>query len=102
MHRDDLCIARDFRREVLHEPRMTRGARWILMRTGALAIALGLAQAMAGSAHAQGFGSAAVANVGPPELALFPSAAALQDRLEEQGWMLRGQGTFVLQGNGKF
>lgn len=48
------------------------------------------------------FGSAASANLGPPEAALFPSLAALQDRLEEQGWMVRGQGTFVLQGNAAF
>jgi high affinity Mn2+ porin len=51
---------------------------------------------------AQGHGSAAVANVGPPEAALFPDLAALQDRLEEQGWMLRGQATFILQGHPRF
>jgi high affinity Mn2+ porin len=53
-------------------------------------------------AAAQGFGSSAVANVGPPEAALFPDLAALQDRLEQQGWLLRGQATFVLQGNARF
>ncbi|MFC7538274.1 hypothetical protein ACFQU2_00835 [Siccirubricoccus deserti] len=57
---------------------------------------------VAGPATAQGYGSAAVANVGPPEDALFPGLAALQDRLEEQGWMLRGQATFVLQGHPGF
>ncbi len=51
---------------------------------------------------AQGYGSAAVANIGPPEAALFPDLAALQDRLEEQGWMLRGQATFILQGHPAF
>ncbi len=57
---------------------------------------------LAGQATAQGYGSAAVANVGPPEAALFPDLAALQDRLEEQGWMLRGQATFILQGHPRF
>jgi high affinity Mn2+ porin len=51
---------------------------------------------------AQGFGSPGVPNVGPPEAALFPDLAALQDRLEEQGWLLRGQATFVLQGHPRF
>jgi len=46
--------------------------------------------------------SPAVANVGPPEDALFPRAAALQDRLEERGWMVRGQSTFILQGHPRF
>src|SRR3954451_10443473 len=32
-----------------------------------------------------------VANVGPPEAALLPGLAALQDRLEDQGWLLRSQ-----------
>lgn len=48
------------------------------------------------------FGSAGVANVGPPEEALFPDLAALQDRLEAQGWMVRGQATFILQGHPRF
>ncbi|MCW8087591.1 carbohydrate porin [Sabulicella glaciei] len=43
-----------------------------------------------------------VANVGPPEAALLPGAAALQDRLEDQGWMVRGQATFILQGHPAF
>jgi high affinity Mn2+ porin len=51
---------------------------------------------------AQGYGSAGVANIGPPEAALFPDLAALQDRLEAQGWLVRGQATFVLQGNTRF
>ncbi len=59
--------------------------------------------APAGSVLAQGsFGSPAIANVGPPEAALFPDLAALQDRLEEQGWLLRGQATFILQGHPRF
>ena len=59
---------------------------------------------LAGPALAQTgrFGSAGVANVGPPEDAIFPNLAALQDRLEEQGWMVRGQATFVLQGHPAF
>jgi len=48
------------------------------------------------------FGSVAVPNIGPPEAALFPDLAALQDRLEEQGWMVRGQATFILQGHPSF
>ena len=51
---------------------------------------------------AQGFGSSGVPNVGALEAALFPDLAALQDRLEDQGWLLRGQATFVLQGNAGF
>ena len=54
------------------------------------------------AAGAQGFGSAGTANVGPPEDALIPSLAATQDRLEEQGWLLRGQATFILQGHPRF
>lgn len=69
---------------------------------GALAGAVLALLSLAGPAGAQGYGSAAVANVGPPEAALFPDLAALQDRLEEQGWMLRGQATFVLQGHPRF
>lgn len=52
--------------------------------------------------QAQSFGSTGVANVGPPADALFPELAAIQDRLEEQGWLLRGQATFVLQGHPRF
>ena len=48
------------------------------------------------------FGSAGVPNIGPPEDALIPSLAAKQDRLEEQGWIVRGQATFILQGNAGF
>ncbi len=62
---------------------------------------LSLLLAPAGAA-AQGYGSAAVANVGPPGEALFPSLAARQDRLEEQGWLVRGQATFILQGHPRF
>jgi high affinity Mn2+ porin len=54
------------------------------------------------AAWAQGFGSVAVPNVGSPSEALFPDIAALQDRLEQQGWLLRGQATFVLQGHPRF
>ena len=49
-----------------------------------------------------GLGSPGVANVGRPEDALIPSLAAKQDRLEEQGWIVRGQATFILQGNAGF
>ena len=49
-----------------------------------------------------GLGSPGVANIGPPEDALIPSLAAKQDRLEEQGWIVRGQATFILQGNAGF
>ncbi len=57
----------------------------------------------AGPAAAQGgFGSPAVPNVGAPGEALFPDLAALQDRLEQQGWIVRGQATFVLQGHPRF
>ncbi|GAA0569234.1 hypothetical protein GCM10009416_04450 [Craurococcus roseus] len=62
---------------------------------------LGLAAA-AGPASAQGFGSPGVQNIGPPSDALFPDLAALQDRLEEQGWLLRGQATFIWQGHPRF
>ena len=48
------------------------------------------------------FGSAGMPNQGPPEAALFPDLAALQDRLEDQGWMVRGQATFILQGHPAF
>lgn len=51
---------------------------------------------------AQGFGSPGRPNVGPPEEALWPGGAALQDRLEEGGWIIRGQSTFVLQGHPAF
>jgi high affinity Mn2+ porin len=46
--------------------------------------------------------SPGVPNLGPPEDALLPDLAALQDRLDEQGWLFRGQATFVLQGNAGF
>src|SRR3954454_18206121 len=69
---------------------------------GAIARAALALLGLAGPAGAQGYGSAAVANVGPPEAALFPELAALQDRLEEQGWMLRRQATFVLHGHPRF
>ena len=68
----------------------------------ALAPAALLVVAPAAPAAAQGFGSPGVPNVGPPEAALFPDLAALQDRLEEQGWLLRGQATFILQGHPRF
>ena len=64
--------------------------------------ALPLLAALPVAAAAQGHGSAGVPNVGPPEAALLPNLAARQDRLEEQGWLLRGQATFVLQGTPDF
>jgi high affinity Mn2+ porin len=48
------------------------------------------------------FGSAGTPNVGDPSEALIPSLAAKQDRLEELGWMIRGQATFILQGQAGF
>jgi high affinity Mn2+ porin len=53
-------------------------------------------------ATAQGRGSPGVPNVEPPEAALFPDLAVLHDRLEDQGWIVRGQATFVLQGHPAF
>src|SRR5215210_2687993 len=49
-----------------------------------------------------GYSSPSAPNVGPPEAALLPGLAALQDRLEEQGWIVRGQATFILQGHPGF
>jgi hypothetical protein len=49
-----------------------------------------------------GYGSPGVVNVGAPEAALFPDLAALQDRLEQAGWLVRGQATFILQGHPAF
>ncbi len=70
---------------------------------GALLAAVLAFAAPTGPAAAQGgFGSPGVPNVGPPEAALFPDLAALQDRLEERGWIVRGQATFVLQGHPAF
>lgn len=57
----------------------------------------GLAAAQTGR-----YGSVGTPNIGPPEDALIPSLAAKQDRLEEQGWMIRGQATFILQGQAGF
>ena len=72
-------------------------------RTARLAAAVLLAAACAAAtARAQGYASPGVPNVGPPEAALFPGLAAWQDRLEDQGWLLRGQATFILQGHPAF
>jgi high affinity Mn2+ porin len=57
----------------------------------------GLASAQTGR-----YGSVGTPNIGPPEEALIPSLAAKQDRLEELGWMIRGQATFILQGQAGF
>ena len=67
-----------------------------------LALAGAALAGLSAPAAAQGYGSPAVANIGAPEAALFPALAALQDRLEEEGWLLRGQATFVLQGHPAF
>jgi high affinity Mn2+ porin len=68
----------------------------------ALALLLGAGLAAAGPAPAGAqigrFGAPGAPNVGPPEEALWPEAAALQDRLEEEGWMIRGQSTFIFNG----
>jgi high affinity Mn2+ porin len=55
-------------------------------------------------AHAQTgrYGNAGMPNAGPAEEAIIPSLADLQDRLEQQGWLVRGQATFVLQGHTGF
>jgi high affinity Mn2+ porin len=75
--------------------RATRAAMFLFATVAVL-------EAPSGPAAAQGFGSPGVQNVGPPEDALFPDLAAAQDRLEKQGWLLRGQATFVLQGHPRF
>jgi len=66
-----------------------------------LALLLMLLPAM-GAAQTGRFGSAGTPNIGEPEAALFPDFAARQDRLEEQGWIFRGQATFILQGQAGF
>nr|WP_314074049.1 carbohydrate porin [uncultured Roseococcus sp.] len=38
----------------------------------------------------------------PAEAALFQSLAAWQDRMEREGWLVRGQATFVIQGHPSF
>jgi high affinity Mn2+ porin len=63
---------------------------------------LAVTLALPGAAVAQFFGSPAVPNIGPPTDALVPEAAAMQDRLEELGWIIRGQSTFILQGHPGF
>jgi high affinity Mn2+ porin len=61
------------------------------------------AQTVAPRTWAQSFfNSPGVPNLGPPEAAIFPDLAAMQDRLDAQGWLLRGQATFILQGNAGF
>jgi high affinity Mn2+ porin len=73
-------------------------------RTATATVAAAMLAAAGGPAplRAQGFGSPGVPNIGPPEDALLPDLAALQDRLELQGWLVRGQATFVLQGHPAF
>lgn len=44
--------------------------------------------------------SPGLANTGAPTEALFPELA--QNRLEQEGWLIRGQATFVLQGHAGF
>ena len=60
-------------------------------------LAPGVAMAQTGR-----YGSAGTPNIGEPSEALIPSFAAKQDRLEEQGWIIRGQATFILQGTPGF
>ncbi|WP_149536651.1 carbohydrate porin [Siccirubricoccus phaeus] len=67
-----------------------------------LAAAVAALVAWTAAAAAQGGRKPGEPNVGPPEAALFPDLAAQQDRLEEQGWLVRGQATFVLQGHPRF
>lgn len=57
---------------------------------------------LAAQAQTGRFQSPGAPNEGPPGLALFPDLAAAQDQLEAEGWMIRGQSTFVLQGNFRF
>lgn len=73
---------------------MRHAARTLLFLAGLLATVPAAAQSF--------FNSPGVPNLGPPEAALFPDLAALQDRLDAQGWLLRGQATFILQGNAGF
>ncbi|MBY0335207.1 MAG: carbohydrate porin [Acetobacteraceae bacterium] len=54
------------------------------------------------SAQTGRFQSPGVPNIGPPEDALLPRLAEWQDRLEDQGWIIRGQATFILQGHPSF
>jgi high affinity Mn2+ porin len=72
------------------------------LRRGLAAVALLCAAALPADAQTGRFQSPGVPNVGPPEMALFPGLAALQDRLEEDGWLIRGQATFILQGHTGF
>ncbi len=62
---------------------------WALLAVAVAPLVAVLAP-LAAPAVAQRFGSPGMPNVGPPEAALFPDLAALQDRLEEQGWLVRG------------
>jgi high affinity Mn2+ porin len=83
--------------------RASRLAARLLAAAGLAAAVLCPAPGGGGTARAQAArGSPGVPNLGPPEDALFPGPAALQDRLEEQGWLVRGQATFVLQGHPRF
>ena len=59
-----------------------------------------LALLLSGPALAQQAGSPGGAP--PDEPALLPEAAAGLRRLEEQGWLVHGQATFVLQGHPRF
>lgn len=74
------------------------------LRSTVVGLLTSLAATVASATYsfAQGTGSPGVANIGAPEAALVPGLAALQDRLEEQGWLVRGQATFVLQGHPRF
>jgi len=88
-----------------HPGRRTRARpRARLLPALLLAAPLGLALVLASAVPAlaqRGLGSpGAVSPPGAP--ALFPDLAALQDRLEAQGWLLHGQATFVLQGHPAF
>ncbi len=68
------------------------------MRPSVLLLLLAFAAPAPAAAQTGRFGAAGAPNVGPPEAALWPEAAALQDRLEDRGWMVRGQSTFIFQG----
>lgn len=73
-----------------------RRASWLAGLAASLLLSAAPAQAQSF------FNSPGVPNLGPPGEALLPDLAALQDRLDEQGWLLRGQATFILQGNAGF
>lgn len=81
-----------------HATRVLAGMRLAVMSGVVRLFAASLAVAPVSTVLAQGSAPAA----DEPAAALFPDLAALQSRLEEQGWLVHGQASFVLQGNAGF